>query len=68
MKPSLKLRDLLKASVATIVIEYRQVQTEFDIKFTGSTGIGIYPRPQQLLAMWYWDTKSMWGREPTSMA
>ena len=68
MKPSLKLPDLLKTSVATIVIEYRQVQTEFDRKFTGSTGTGIYSRPQQLLAMWHLDTKNMWGREPTSMA
>jgi len=37
------LSGLLKASVATTVMVSRPVQTEVVRKFTGSTGIGIYP-------------------------
>jgi len=43
MQPSLYLSGLLKASVPTNVMLSHPVQTEVVRKFTGSTGIGIYP-------------------------
>ena len=43
VRPSLKLSGLLKASIATNVMDSRPVQIEVVRKFTGSTVIGIYP-------------------------